>query len=227
MGRRPTLTTVSKTFQKSIQSSLNLFIAVKEFCVWTDDGFANNPLHPSQARRVVSLAFFASFVAWEQYIADVFIRYLAGAQALDGSHPKPRIGFAQDLSHAAMILSGSNQNLSWTYPGIIRKRAELFFDHGHPFADPLKDCCQRVHDARKIRNRIAHSSQQSRKAFKELALQQLGFQPTDSLPKGYSPGDLLVESATRGFGARQRGGLTIFEAYMDMWLDLDHRICKS
>ena len=229
MPRPPSMATVWQSFQTTIDSSENLYGAVGQFCLRTYEGITQNPLHPTQARRIVSLAFLGTVAAWEQYLEAVFVRYLAGARSHTGYHPHLRAGTAQNLQHAYDLLSGKfefktdSQYLTWSSPSDVIRRAKIFFTNGHPFNAALTHWQDRLRDAIRIRNRIAHTSGKSRAEFKQVALAHLGRAPNARLSQGYSAGDLLLETAARGLDPKFRQG-TFFEAYMEMFRDLAQRL---
>lgn len=236
MARKPALRTVRNVFEDTIVSSRNLFTAVEVYTKRTYDGMEYEPLHPTQARRVVGLAFLAVLAAWEEYLEAVFVRYLAGATAPSGYSPTPRGGtVAASLNHSYQIITGKidydseTSVLSWTSPKKVIERAEIFFNQGQPFKSAIEMWRKQLQDAAKIRNRVAHASGKCRNEFKAVALQHLGRRVDEKLPLGYSAGDLLLETGNRGFpgrGAEARAS-TFFEAYMDMFDDLAERLAPG
>jgi hypothetical protein len=224
MPRRPSFRTIKNEFLRVLDSAENLHAAVEPFCARTYDGMEVNPLHPSQARKVVALAFLSAVAGWDDYVECVFLRYLAGASDGRGRQATPRAGFAQDLSHAGDLVFGrpgfrpESNYLTWT-PRDTRARAQLFFRSGEPFEGVFLSANQKLVDANAIRNRVAHNSPKARADFKKVALRHLG-QPTDgTLPQGYAPGDLLVELAARGFPQFRRN-ITYFNAYIRTYRQL-------
>ena len=83
MAQKPALNSVKNNCYNKIDSSTGLFAALKPFAtdlVW--DGIHGwEPIHPEQAKKIFSLAFLDVLVAWEDFVASCFIRYLAGAKA--------------------------------------------------------------------------------------------------------------------------------------------------
>jgi len=229
MARKAALGTVRSTLIGAVGSSLNLFATVESFCKRTYGGMHDEPLYPSQARRVVGLAFLASLAAWEEYVEAVFVRYLAGASAPSGYTPTPRGGTAVGIDHSYELITGSlgfdpdTSILSWSSPNRVIERSEIFFYQGQPFKGAIGKWNKQLQDASKIRNRVAHASSKCRSEFKSVALQHLGRDPKAKLSQGFSAGDLLLDTGQRGFPA-SNPAITYFEAYMNMFLDLADRL---
>jgi len=228
MGRPPALKSVRQSFENTVISSANLFGAVEPFCARTYEGIAENPLHPSQARRVVGLAFLAVASAWEEFLESVFVRYLAGAKSPQGYAPHLRVGTAASLQHSYELITGKfgyepEENvMSWSSPAQVIRRASIFFYQGQPFRSALDQRQDRLQDAVAIRNRVAHLSTRARSEFKRVALHHLG-RPGGKLPQGYTAGDLLVERAVRFF-PQETTTSSFFIEYLEMYLDLAGRL---
>ena len=76
----------------------------------------------------------------------------------------------------------------------------------------------RLQDAARLRDRVAHSSQKCHNDFKSTA--RLFLDPSDdgTLLQGYGVGDLLIEQAERCFVRSVADSrLTFFEAYKEMF----------
>jgi hypothetical protein len=190
-----------------------------------------NALHPSQARRVVALAFLGALAAWEDFVEAVFVRYLAGATSPSGHEVTLRAGRAVSISHAYELVSGQKDYdplkrfLVWSSPKEIVARADIFFYQGQPFRSAVGHWRDRLQDASVIRNRVAHHSQKARREFKAVALGHLGRPKTGKLTQGYSPGDLLVETSVRGFTSLEKEWrANYFLAYLNMFVDLADRL---
>lgn len=229
MGRKPALATVKQNFDSTILSAANLYAAVLPFIARTYESIMDNPLHANQARRVVALGFLGALAAWEEFVESVFVRYLADATSPGGYQARQRAGAAVSLQHAYELVAGQSgydpqrHYLSWSSPSDVLARADIFFYQGQPFRAAFGHWRERLQDAAKIRNRVAHASQKARREFKSVALKHLGKAKDGKLPQGYSPGDLLVEPADRGFGALGEQP-NYFIAYMNMFLDLSEKL---
>jgi hypothetical protein len=217
------LASVKSTFlelDRSLDSASNLYAAVRPFCEWTFEGVNENPLHPAQGRKVISLCFLACVVAFEQFLEHSFVRYLAGAKGQYAVAPKLRFGPAKSLSDAYAVISGrpgfdpEKHFLNWSVDETL-SRAELFFTKANPYSKELRPVKAGLEDAAIIRNRVAHTSAKSRAAFLKVARILRGGQ----LRQGYSVGDLLLEQVSpTGYKPIQPGDL--FEGYVHLFRDV-------
>ncbi len=187
-------------------------------------------LHVKQTHRVIELAFAGMMAAWESFLEDTTIHYLAGAATASGYAPTLRMGRCKDISHAYQVYSGkpdydpNKRFLEWTNPSMVVERARLFFQQGHPYDGPLTEYGPRLLDATKIRNRVAHASAKAGEQFKEVARRLRGGQ----LHQGFRVGNLLQSPVTAPFGHTLLvSGKTVFEAYLAILRDAAKRIVPT
>lgn len=201
------------TFEFALGSAVDLCAAVEPFVGRAFKSRTVRQLHSSQARRVVSLAFLAMIASWEEFLEGTFVRYVCGARSMMRRRPPLKFGPAATLEDAYAVVSGqqkfdpSRRYLNWSAEDTLR-RASLFFVSGSPFSDALLPRKVALEDANVIRNRVAHSSQKARGAFREVAARLLGAK----LPRAFAVGDLLLERVPPACKCDYSGG-TLFEAY--------------
>ncbi len=214
MAQGVSLRHIRNAFEEAIGSALNLYASVEPFVARNFEAIATNPLHPSQARRIVSLGFLAIVASWEEFIEGTFVRYLCGATSTGHRRPQLKFGPASKLDDAFSVLAGRvgfnpiRHYLSWTVDDTL-KRSSLFFGTGDPFSGPLIARKLALEDAATIRNRVAHSSQKARAAFRVVARRLRRSQ----LPRAYSVGDLLLEQVPPACPEDYQNE-TLFEAYL-------------
>lgn len=216
-GRPPRVTHVRDAFLAEIATARSLVAAVRSL---PQKVHPNAPpgIHPKHARQITGLAFIGVIAAWEEFLERTLVRYLAGAATDSGYTASPKYGRATDLGHAYELLSqDANYDSQKHYLKVsdarwVWRTADFFFSQHHfgllsPKADLLSN-------ANRIRNRIAHDSDKCKADFKVAAVWFL--QPANgNLTKGFSPGELLLTTATRNFGNPLNGaGVSHFEAYM-------------
>jgi hypothetical protein len=230
MGRAPALNTIKRQFDRRIQSSVSLYSRVTVFAfdeAW-DAIQGWEPLTPAQARRIVSLAFLDVVSHWEDFLERCFVRYLAGAVSPTGYKPVLRLRECKSIQHAYELLSLQSEFdtrkafLSWNSWKDVIQKAKIFFVRGEPFANLSNVQAQRLQDATKIRNRIAHYSKKCREEFIEVAKQHLGLQRSDKLQQGFDVGQLLLTKGTRGFACKRMQHY--FLHYMDLFLEVSNVI---
>ena len=233
MAKTPALSTTRAQLEKSLNSAEELYLAVKPFADGTWDAINGwEALFPGQARRVVSLAFLQSVIAWEDFVEAVFVRYLAGAEAPSGYRPSLRLAAAKSLPHAFQLASGDpdydpqKHYTSWNKWKNVESLAKVFFDAGRPFTNVTEQEKQRLADSVLIRNRIAHSSPKCKSDFVKVAKAHLGVAATGKLPQGFSTGQLLLTQSNRLFGAAAPVKPFI-EHYLDVIRSCADRICPT
>lgn len=184
-------------------------------------------LHIEHSRRVVELAFLGMIASWEEFLEQVFVRYMCAARTDSGYVPRLRMGKTSDISHAYHVLSGDptydpNKNYSrFGDPKWVISSAKLYFDQGAPFSQKMQGRLQVLQNAIKLRNRVAHSSKKVRAEFITSAKLHLGKGPNQALTQGFRVGDLLLTPASRIFSQKlQQKNLSYFMAYGAVYRDL-------
>ena len=220
MSKQSSLVSVRREFVTALEGSANLAAAVYEYCKRDYDSVSTNPLHSRQARRVVALAFLWAVAAWESFIGDAFLRYLAGAKSPAGWAPDLALGPARSLRHACAVVSGrpafnrETGHLNWATDDIL-SRCKLFLQPGNRIEVTLKEHKGVLDAASVIRNRVAHASPKCRSAFKDVAQRIRG----QSLYQSYSVGDLLLEPRPASF-PNAAVGSNVLEAFINLYLHL-------
>jgi hypothetical protein len=191
-------------------------------------------IHPEQARRVVELAFLGLVAAWDEFLEQSFVRYLAGAKSSDGSSPSLRLGKAHDIAHAYHIISGDpafdpTKNYSrFSDTRWVIDLSKIYFERGSPYATALHPNHQVLQHATRLRNRVAHNSTKSREDFKRTARALLGRPQNAPLTQGYGVGDLLLSPAILLFGQEARDrNMNYFQAFGVRFLHLAALVCPE
>ena len=189
------LKSVIKRFEERLSSSEELFKSV--YAVASGDEPAKEDcLSRSQSSRVVSLAFLQMVTAWEDFVECIFLRYMVAAESPSGYKPRLLQGKTKNLDAAFELLCEGKKRefLNWSNSGKIRDRAKIYFEKGEPFDVVKGDHFKNMFT---IRNRIAHCSGSSKKAFIKLAKSYRNDESTDQLKGGFRVDHLLVECPTR------------------------------
>ena len=97
---------------------------------------------------------------------------------------------------------------------------------GAPFSTLTHLQRDRLTDAIRIRNRIAHSSTKVRNDFNEVARRHLGLSPDKKLSQGYDVGQLLLDKSTKCF-AKGLKQATYFEHYAHLFYEMADHICPA
>ena len=229
-GRPPKVDHIRDSFVGAIESAGKLYTSVLAVS-GINPAIQGPRLHSEHVRRVVELAFLGVVGSWEEFLELTLVRYIAGAKCDGGYRPTLRLGKAADIRHAYHLVAGdsyfdpSNGFIGLSDPRKTVNIAKLFFEGGRPYANALQKKQDRLIDAVRLRNRVAHSSTKSREDFKRTARTLLNLGEEGRLSQGFRVGDLLVATADRHFGrsAADRG-ITFFQAFMEMFSTLALRI---
>jgi hypothetical protein len=200
MARHRTQSNVTRSFLNALNVAGKLYGPVAPECVYTADTFDEYSFHPLVASKAVGLAFLSAVAAWEEFVEESFLRYMCGAAAENGCSPILTLGPCRNRAHALAVLTApfgvsvGSRNLQWHDFKWVQHVAKVFFRRGEPYSLVQPRLIELLNDAVVIRNRVAHNSAKARKAFKRIANRMLGCTETAPLPKGFSPGRLLVST---------------------------------
>lgn len=218
-GRPPKTAHVRESFLAASSSSSDLVKAISRLSGINPNSQCPR-LHTEQARRVIELAFLGLVSAWEEFLEQSFVRYLAGAKADQGYSPDLRMGKASDIAHAYHLISGDpNFDPARNYAKFgdqnwVIAISKNYFALGAPYATVLHANIDPLQHAVKLRNRVAHNSSKSREDFIKSAKIHLNIPADGKLKQGYTVGDLLMSPADRIFGQEARDkNLNFFQAY--------------
>lgn len=145
-----------------------------------------NSIHVRYTEEIAGLALLKLTLAWESFIEDSFLRFLCGAKSAAGLSPTLLVAKEPTLSAAFRALSGGDRYLGWQADRTI-KRANKWFDAGAPYATAVNGAKSDLDAMAEIRNRIAHRSNHSVKAFQDVVRAHLGY-----VPAGMTPGRFLL-----------------------------------
>ena len=130
-------------------------------------------LHHNRIELLYEMAFLRTFVWWESFIEQAFIRYLAGytskigmAVALGG------VSYSPTVKHAEATILGSRDYALWHNPSVVVRRSQQFFSSS-PIETVLMSNRARLEALASIRHRIAHSNNDTRRKF-DAATMALG-----------------------------------------------------
>lgn len=198
-GRCSSLRSTYLVFNSGIQTAIRIYSPASEWLGYTYESFIENPYQPRVAEKVIGLAFLSMVAAWEEFVEQVFLGYMAGAASPDGYAPELIVGECQHRSHALQVLGSAVSGdparaLKWGDWNWVSHVAKIHFKKGEPFTSLPKPYLDRLADAYVIRNRVAHNSAKAKKSFKSLVNRLTGRQNSHPLPRGMAPGQLLSKS---------------------------------
>lgn len=171
-------------------------------------------------RRVelfAGLALLSIYLAWEDFLETVFLRYMCGAACSTGFAPILLEPPARTIPNAfASLLDPGQTYLTWQ-PHQVLSRSTLYFRAGEPFSTAVGAITQTLEDIAIVRNRFAHRSEWARNKFRGLIIRVWG-----NVPRGISPGRFLL----RQHPDPNAGGVTFIEFYANSLIGAGRSIVR-
>ena len=141
-------------------------------------------------RRVevfAGVALFRIYMAWEDFLENVFLRYMCGAETPSGFSPLLIVSSKRSINEAMNELLGRGfRYLNWSSNNTLT-RARIYFDQGEPFETTINSISNLLGEISAIRNSFAHRSDFARNEFRNVVRNAFGY-----LPRGLSPGRFLL-----------------------------------
>lgn len=130
--------------------------------------------------------FIRSFTLYELFLEELFVLYARGKPTASGGtvnrYISPRNG-----AHAIELLKSGMTYLEWNSPDVVISRAEVYLDGG-PIKNALTLYRERIVKMRRIRNAIAHNSDDAWRQYSRLVSTELRAPPL-KMPE---PGEFLM-----------------------------------
>lgn len=155
------------------------------------------------------------FGQWECFIEQCFIGYMLGGKSTSGDSPN-RYVFPIDAEHAYKIVQNVNQYPDWTDIDKIVTNANNFFENGGPFA-PLNTMKGTLNEIKKVRNAIAHTSKNAKRAFENLVRSKVGH-----APDGITPAKFLSEQKIE----KRKNAQMYYEYYINYVKSTANLLCS-
>lgn len=225
-------------FLSSLETAMRIYGPAKEMCKFDGESFEETTYQPNVAAKVVGLAFLSAVAAWEDFVANVYLGYLSGYPAPNGSIPELRVGKAENKSHALLLAAGESNDreaerrMRWSSFRWVQLISEVHFKKANPFLAVSDEDIEWLDLSVTIRNRVAHNSDKAKTRFK-FSFNKLVGNPQDApLPKGFSPGWLLNASLQshpklQALDSSDHHWGDLFEGYVSLWLRIAELICPG
>jgi hypothetical protein len=225
-------------FFAALETSLRIYGPARDMCRYDGDSFEESTYQPNVAAKVVGLAFLGAVAAWEDFLAEVYLGYLSGYAAPNGYAPELISGRAMNKSHARLLAAGEShpgtaeRKMRWNNFRWVQALSKIHFKGGHPFHLVDEADVKWLELSVIIRNRIAHNSDQARRTFKNSVNRIFRLPENSPLPRGFSPGQLLIvflEPYSELHRLRNDDHFwgDIFEGYISLWRRLGDQLCPD
>ena len=122
-------------------------------------------LHYKRIELLYEMAFLRTFLWWESFIEQTFIRYLSGYTSKIGrAVALAEVSYSPTVAHAEATILGLRDYALWHNPSVVVKRSQKFFSSS-PIETVLMSNMARLEALASIRHRIAHSNNDTRRKF--------------------------------------------------------------
>lgn len=153
-------------------------------------------LHYKRLEYLYESAYLRVFVAWEDFLAQTFYRYMCGHFCSIGQMllATPTASYCGSIASAETTILGGHHYMLWHNPSTVIKRSKSYFRNGlHEIVInsdlSLLDACAH------IRHRIAHGQDDARTKF-DVATRQLA----GRCYRGSRPGSFLRDTKSPALG---------------------------
>ncbi|MBP9040764.1 MAG: hypothetical protein KBF64_03215 [Anaerolineaceae bacterium] len=191
-----------RDFELSLNESLNLLAESNAYRVQNPRG---TYIHIGSRRKEIfaSIALLRMHMSWEDFLENVFVRFLCGGQTASGYSPSLLQAPFSIINTAYSTLLGGNNFLNWS-PYNINTLALRFFNLGEPFSSAIAASRNKLDEINIVRNRFAHRSDFASNQFEIIIRNTLGY-----IPRGINPGRWLLMRDPSNPGLRLIDGYAI------------------
>jgi len=137
------------------------------------------PLSKLQKKQLYLLTeglFLEGFKRYELAVEAAFILYLMEAKSVSGKKPHSFLK-PQNKLHARQMIKSSSQYIEWSKPNQNIARSELFLKDGFQLKSAMTSYQSNLTDCLRVRNHIAHSSEESEIQYKKVLQSKLNTLP--------------------------------------------------
>ena len=164
----------------------------------------NNRLTEAQMYLISEAIMFKGFSSYERLLEEIFVLYCRGMKDVKGRTIKSYI-HPENAGHARSILKSSMNFLEWNSVDTVISRCDVYLEDGNPIKSALAANRASLEIIRKIRNAIAHNSDEAWAQYRKVLISELGALPL-KVPK---VGEFLVTTNKKS-GKPQKVYLTTY-----------------
>jgi hypothetical protein len=191
-------------FEQDLDRSIALVDTVRELRFPPSSGRQFPALPNFQVALIGELAFLRCFLAWENFLEEMFMAYAQGQAAPGGTVFPSYLSAPTQVKTRAIVRGERRAFVSWADASQVTARAKMYFEDGEPFDTVLGTAGTALADMVTVRNRIAHRGGTAAEKFLTLVRQRLG-----SVQPGMSPGRFLLGPGTNPANRRIDEYLTV------------------
>lgn len=154
-------------------------------------------LSANQMHLLTEAIFTRAFSKYEEFIEQIFILYCLGKRTTAGASVRAFIR-PKSAVHARMILKSGMNFLEWNAPEKILDRCDTYLHADSPIFFAISTHQDRLSKMRRVRNAIAHSSDEALTHFRKVVRAELNVAPL----KNIAVGEFLIMSDLRSLQAQ-------------------------
>lgn len=174
-----------RDFELSLDEALNLEAESNAYRVQNPRG---EFIHIGSRRKELfaSIALLRMHMSWEDFLENVFVRYLCGGRTASGYSPILLQAPFSVINTAYSSLLDGNKFVNWN-PNNVNTLALRFFNLGEPFSSAISASQNKLSEINIVRNRFAHRSDFAAHEFETIIRNTLGY-----IPRGINSGRWLM-----------------------------------
>ncbi len=135
---------------------------------------ARAELRPSRLEALYEMAYLRTFVAWEVFLEDSFLRMMCGFESARWIPVRPvGVQRSRTLRQAQVGLYAGRGFILWHNPNTVIQRAQQWFDNG-PHETVIGSQLANLEWMAAVRHRVAHGSEDVRNQFDIASMQFAG-----------------------------------------------------
>lgn len=153
---------------------------------------SRSTLSKSQLFLITEGIFTRAFSSYERFLEETFLLYARGKPTMSGASVKTYLS-PRSTVHAREIIKSHMNYLEWNSPNTIIKRCDIYLDEMNPLRNAMTAHANALGNMRKIRNAIAHRSNEAQEGYQSVLRAELRALPV-RVP---APGEFLLMTNPR------------------------------
>jgi hypothetical protein len=141
--------------------------------------------------RITEGIFIRAFSSFELFLEELFVLYALGKPSISGTKVN-RFILPRDGRHVRELIRADKQFVDWASADLVLQRVETYFDGG-PMKTAIVQYKDRLKTVRRIRNAIAHRSDEAWGRYVKVVAAELRAPPL-KIPQ---PGEFLMMTDPR------------------------------